>query len=456
MEPNVLDKKTALPSGKTETAAETLERSRKMMETLSQSASQSANTVNAADLGTQPYQTPPPATETGYTGLIASSEAAITDLTPEVEKGKEAIQGKYDRLGALESERAAGYESEGVYDKQLNYKNLVNTINKKELAYQSRVDKIRNENPTGQLEGGQQIQIDKLSKDWAIEKAALSISAAFAKDDYTTAKAIVDDRVNAETEGLKNELAGLEFFYTQNYNQLSDERKNLLEFQMQQVAEEKAEREDLMKEIGAVQLEAAANGAPASVITAIGQSEELTDAINSAGAYIGLLDRQREARLGSGGGGSDSDGDGIIDITPEDERTLTGAGFSSEDIKDLQKSVAEFGVEATLAAIDDPVKQAAVRDIYNVAAKVTRGQIEATVSQKIAQEALLDAFTEDELTEIARAQGAGTRKWWFDKNDADTRTEFLKSDAAREYYIQTLVDQYKAAGMFQEEPEIGR
>lgn len=401
-----------------------------------------ANTINATNLGQNQYAVPPVTPVTGYDGLIKSSEAAITTLTPEVDKGKADIEGKYQRLGQLPSERAAGYEAEGVYTKQQAYNNLVNTINQKELAYQTQVDKIRNNNPTGQLESGQQIQIDKLTKDWAITKAALSISAAFAKDDYTTAKSIVDDRIDAETEGLRNELEGMQYFYSQNYNELSDERKNLLEFQIQQVADEKAAKEDMLKEIGAVQLEAAANGAPSDVIVSIGKSGDLTSAITAAGSYIGLLDRQREARLAAG----DSGGSGSVAITAEDKRALTGAGFSTQDIADLQQGIAEFGIQAVLDSIEDPAKKAAVRKVYNVADAVTREQIEATTTQKMAQDALKKAYTTDELKQIARDNGFAS----FWKSKSKEMSNFLNSPEAKNYYVNQLVDQYKAAGMFQE------
>jgi len=400
-----------------------------------------ANVANATNLGQQQYNVPPVTPVTGYEGLIKGTNAVITDLAPTVDADKTEIKGKYDRLGQLPTERADGYEDEGVYDKQAIYRSAVNTINQKELAYQARIDKIRNENPTGQLSEGQQIQMDRLSKDWAIEKAGLSISAAFSKDDYELAKSIVDTRIDAETEGLKNELAGLQYFYTENFDRLSDERKNLLEFQIAQVEEEKAEKEQLYAEIGQVQLAAAESGAPASVITAIGKATDLTSAITAAGSYIGLLERQREARLGSEGGGS-----GTVDLAPEDERILTGAGFSVTDISDLKRSVAEFGIQATLDGIDDPAKKAAVRKVYNVGDVVNRASIEAAVTQKIAQDALKSNYTTDQLTEIARGQGFAK---WYQGKDKE-RSNFLDSDKARQYYIDQLVEQYKAAGMYQE------
>lgn len=316
-----------------------------------------ANTINATNLNSQPYKVPPTTPTTAYDGLIKSSEAAITGLETDVNKDKESIKGKYTRLGQLPTEQADAYKKEGVYDKRGAYNNAVNTINQKELAYQTRIDKIRNSNPTGALEEGQNIEIDRLTKDWAVEKAALSISAAFLKDDYELAKSIVDDRISAETDGLKNELAGLEFFYSQNYNSLTDEKKKVLEFQIQNIQDEKAAKENALKEIGAIQLAAAENGAPTSVIVGIGKAGDLTQAISAAGSWIDqTIDRK--------GGGS---GSGTVDLAPEDERTLTGAGFSKQDIKDLQKAVAQFGFQATIDGITDPAQKAAVKKVYGIA-----------------------------------------------------------------------------------------
>lgn len=391
-----------------------------------------ANTVNAADLNTKPYQTAPVTPMTGYDGLIKSSEAAITDLGTTVDTGKADIQAKYDRLGQLPTERADAYKTEGVYDKQAAYSKAVNTINQKELAYQTQVDKIRNSNPTGQLEEGQQIQIDKLTKDWAITKAAMSISAAFLKDDYELAKTIVDDRVDAETEGLTNELAGLEFFYTQNYNELSDERKNLLEFQMNQIAEEKADTTQRLQEIGALQLAAAENGAPSSVITAIGKSNDLTGAITAAGSWI-------DQTIDRGTGGSGGGAFGTVDLAPEDERTLTGAGFSAQDIKDLQKFVAENGVNAALSSSElTPQQKAAIKKVYNVNDDdfFTTDSINELVTQDVAKQWLQDNYADDSdgLHDLARSQGYK----FFWKGKKGETNKFLESSDARQY----VVDQY--------------
>jgi len=392
------------------------------------------NTVTATNLGQTPYKTPPVTPATGYAGLIASTNAAITNLQPDVDQGKADIKSKYDRLGQLPGEKADAYKDEGVYEKQGIYNKMVNTINQKELGYQTRVDKIRNENATGQLTEGQSIAIDKLSKDWAIEKAALSISAAFAKDDYTLAKTIVDDRIAAETEGLQNELDGLKYFYTENASTLSDERKNLLQFQIKTIEDEKAEKERVLSEIGAIQLAAAENGAPADVVMAIGKATDLTSAITGAGSWID----QTIDRDGSGDGGYST-----VDLAPEDERSLAGAGYSVQDIKDIKLAVAQFGVQSVLDAESDPKKQAAIRKVYGITEpeRIKRADIES-VKQADAVKWLEANYDEEELVQLAREKGFA--RWY--RGSSGEKSNFLKSDAARKVYIEAMVKKATDAG----------
>lgn len=404
-----------------------------------------ANTVNATNLGQNQFMVPPVPPTTAYDGLIKSSQAAITTLTPEVDKGKTDIQTKYDRLGELPTERADGYKESGVYDKQAEYSRMVNTINQKELGYQTRIDKIRNENPTGQLTEGQQIAMDKLGKDWAIEKAALSISAAFAKDDYTTAKQIVDDRIDAETEGLKNELDGLKFFYSENQDRLTDERKQILEFQIAQVEDEKAQKEEVLSQIGAIQLAAAENGAPSDVIVGIGKATDLTTAITKAGSWVD----QTIDRKGDGSGG----GSGTVPITAEDKRILTGAGFSTQDITDLQKAVAEFGIEATINGLSNDTQKAAVRKVYNMGeaeTMYTPEKINTAATQKKAQSWLKTNYTEQQIIKMARDAGVGSRKFWFDKSDSEVLEEYMNSEKARQEYVDYLTETARSAGRLKE------
>lgn len=405
-----------------------------------------ANTVNAQNLGGTPLKTAPTAPVTGYDALIASSDAVVKNLEGKVATDATAIQGKYDKLGDVAKSRAEGYADEGVYDKKAVYQRELNTIKQKELAYLARVDKLRNNNPTGALEEGQNIEIDRVTKDWAIEKAALSISAAFAQDDYTLAKSIVDDRITAETEGLNAELKGLEFFYTQNYNQLSDEKKNILQFQMQQISDEKAEKEALLSRIGEIQLEAASNGAPSSVITAIGRAEDSTSAITSAGNYIGLLERQKEQRIASEGSGG---GSGTVSLTPDDKRNLQGGGWTAEEIAALPAAVAASGVDAVLNAPGmTDAKRLALKKVYGMDTKVykTRADAEAEVAAKGVDTVLKTIYSDAELKQ--QADAAGSSSWW--KPRSFDIGNYFKTDAAKQKAIDLYIQKYTKDGIYKQ------
>lgn len=278
-----------------------------------------ANTINAANLGQQPYSTPPVVPKTGYQGLIESTNAVISQVQPDVDKGATDIKNVYDKLGGQSTRKTDLYDSEGVYEKQKAYNSIVNTMNAKDLAYRRKTEAIRNENPTGQLESGQQIAIEKIDREWASEKADLAISAAFARDDYDLAKTIVDDKIAAETEGLTTELAGLEFFYTQNYNRLSDAQKTLLAQQTQQVTQELEEKKALLADVSKVQLAAAQNGAPASIIVAIGKAQDVGSAIAASGGFL-----------------NDKTGGGSSGVTFSDTQVANGAAAAGVPLSTFQ------------------------------------------------------------------------------------------------------------------------
>jgi hypothetical protein len=317
-----------------------------------------ANSISAENLNASPLTPPPASTKTGYAGLIESTNAVITDLTPKVTQGEADIKGVYDKLGQQNTARADAYTSDGVYDKQKTYNNLVNTMNAKDLAYRRKLEKISNENPTGQLAAGQQIEADKVSREWASEKADLAIAAAFAKDDYTLAKSIVDDLIKADTEDLTTQLAGMQFFYSQNYNKLSQAQLTQLQQETTKVQNELNDKKDLLTQIGAIQLEAAKNGAPASVITTIGASGDVTKAIAAGGTYIGLYDRMNadslmNSRLDDGTGTA-------ADIKFSDTQIANGAaaaGVSLEAFSALDKDTQNFFINGDLTgakkSIDD-------------------------------------------------------------------------------------------------------
>lgn len=350
---NVLDKKIETSAGP-ETAAETLARAKSM--------TQPVNRINAQDLG-QPALTPPPnvpATgDVSLQSLAESTTAKIETLTPKVEADETAIRGIYDKLGQQASKRADAYANEAtafgtVNQTQKELTDITNKIRQKEVAHRRKIERIQENNPTGQLSDGQRLAIEKADREWAREAADLSLIAEVKLGNYEGAKGIIDDKITAETEDLTTRLAGLEFFYSKNESKLSDLQKTQLAQETDIVKTQLEEKTTMLKEVGAIQMEAAANGASSEVITRIGRAESTTEAINAAGKYIGLLDRQREVRLsggGSGGGGS------TVDFSDTQlAKGATAAGMSLAEFEQLDTDTQNFyinGISDAQKAVDE-------------------------------------------------------------------------------------------------------
>lgn len=142
--------------------------------------------------------------------------------------------------------------------------------------------------------------------------------------------------------------------------------------------------------------------------------------------------------------------DGPIDLSTADKTALLGAGFTSSEVSQIQNDVNQFGLDAVLEGLNDNQKKA-IQDVYGVKEKVTRQQVEATVTQKVAQDGLKNAYTPEELIEFAKE--AGFASFWRSR-DAEVKN-YLNSDAARQKYIDLLYEQYKAAGMAQDFKGVG-
>jgi LysM repeat protein len=247
------------------------------------------NTAPAAVLGGSAYTAAPATVSTAPTSLIGLAEITqknIESLQPKVDQGEKDIKTVYDKISTKASERQNLYETTGVNTAKKELDEISNTMKARQNAFNNSADKIRNENPTGQLSEGQQIQLDKLSREHASEMADLAIVAEAKQGNFTTAKAIVDSKIDAETEDLKTQLSSLEFFYNRNEGRLSDSQKTLLQQQTDAVRQELADKKDMLEKIGSIQLAAAKNGASASTIRSIGKAGTVEDAITLAGSSI--------------------------------------------------------------------------------------------------------------------------------------------------------------------------
>lgn len=138
-----------------------------------------------------------------------------------------------------------------------------------------------------------------------------------------------------------------------------------------------------------------------------------------------------------------NDGVKPITLTPEKKTKLLGAGFSAQDVNNIEADIQKYGLDKVLEGITDTAQKKALQDAYGVKEKVTIAQLETTVTQKQAQDALKDTYTTDELKDLA--DKAGVWSFWTGK-DSDIE-RWLNSEDAKKTYVKLLYEQYKSAGM---------
>lgn len=154
----------------------------------------------------------------------------------------------------------------------------------------------------------------------------------------------------------------------------------------------------------------------------------------------GLLNSSRQEQLDYLYGGSSTS-----ELTAEDKRTLIGAGFTNAEIEDIPRAIADFGIDAVVSELDTR-KASALKKVYNSQDPLTVDKIQSTVTQKVAQDGLKKAYTDEELVKLARDNGFAQ----FFSGDEGEVEDFLNSDKAKELYTELLVQQYRDAGMLSE------
>lgn len=257
---------------------------------INKAAVPSASTAPATGL-TQGTMTPPPTTTstapTGLLGLAKATQDQISALQPTVTQGEKDITDTYTALAGEGQKQTDLYASTGVNDDKQAVDDINNQMTALDKSYNDQMTAITNNNPTGQLSSGQQIQANALTAQHASTMANLALVANVKLGNYNNAKAIVDQQISSETSDLQTKLDGLKFFYQQNSDQLTNDQKTLLQQQTDAVTQDLSDKKDLLTSLGNVQLEAAKNGAPAAVVASIGSADSLSDGITAAGSYLG-------------------------------------------------------------------------------------------------------------------------------------------------------------------------
>lgn len=335
------------------------------------------NTMPGAALGSNPavYTTQAPTT-TSATGLAetatASKDATIAQLQKEADALKvsqEADQKKgkslYERLGGVNTSKVAEYQSSGLNDQKKGIDEITNQMDALGRSYDKQIEAVT-KNAGGKLEGGVNIEVNRLTKEKATTLADLAIVLNAKNRNYDTAKTIIDQKAAAETEDLKNKISGLEFFYNDNKATLNKDQQAVLTDKIDSAKQEYETAKAARTEIGKVQLEAAKNGAPLAVIKAIGSSKTYEDAIGEAGTYMqtGTGGTFTGTQLNTGASNAGLSLSEFGTLTKDDKNYF----INSMDLFKAAKKQVDDGIATTddlKAAIDSaPLSDAAKQILY--------------------------------------------------------------------------------------------
>lgn len=239
------------------------------------------------------YFPPPSASANLAESAIASKDsyiaraAAETDaLATEQTKGKGLISSAFAQLSGQATKKADLYESSGLNTDKKAIDELTGQIEGRTRAYDKQIKDIQENNPEGKLASGIVNEVNRVSGQKASELADLAIVLNAKTRNFDTAKSIIDQKADAETEDLRTKLAGLEFFFSNNESKLDKNQTILMQQKISAAQDELDAKKTVRTQIGNVQLEAAKNGAPVSVVRAIGAAQDLEGALGHAGGYL--------------------------------------------------------------------------------------------------------------------------------------------------------------------------
>lgn len=335
-------------------------------------------------------------TSTTSTGLAETASASkdsylstIAKQTDEAKATQEAqltkAQSLFERLGLQSTKQADAYESSGLNASKVELDSLASQIETVGRSFDKRIETLQTTNPNGELASGITNDVARLQREKASTLADYAIVLNAKTRNFDTAKSVIDQKVAAETDDLKTQLDGLQFFYTQNENKLSENQKTLLNDKIDAANKEYDAAKELRTTIGDVQLAAAKNGAPVSVVQAIGKADSNESAISAAAGYLKAQDASSNFKLSSA----------------QTSQLLSG-GFNQADVAKLQADVAQYGIDQTVSGMSK-TQQDLVRRAF--AGSDAVAGITSDNTQFLTPEYFAGLFTEDQLKKAAADAG---------------------------------------------------
>lgn len=267
----------------------------------------STTTVNAADIGkTTPLSVPTTngisTTANGISGAADTALETHNTILDQLKAEQDARQKAADESTASlkdTMQKILGVQSSrDQVESDLHVNDLAKLNNDNFTALQASKRAQENEIKALQQNGSvtqeqAQAQISEVNRKYAFEQADLSIALDVSNRNYSAAQATADKKIQMQLEPLQTLLGFQEKFYEQNQDQLSKAQQNRLQVLIDDNKTQLAYQHEELTAVSQIQIEAAKNGAPTSVVTAIGKAKDRTSAAALAGQYMSdPLDRQ--------------------------------------------------------------------------------------------------------------------------------------------------------------------
>jgi hypothetical protein len=248
----------------------------------------------------KPFVVPTPTTQVAGNGLSGAIDSSLnvfkTQQEADLQARKDAQKTDKSTLDAtLQEILGTNNEIANVGNtvdrtEQDTAKKLADTytsqIEAEQLANRRAIENIQKNNPQGLFNVGAEQEINRLNRDSLSKQADLAILQNSAVRNYETASAIADRQVQLKLEPLKVKAENLKLFYEANKADFNKEDDRLYNEAIKKADNELKKEETLQNDIKNIKIEAAKNGASASVLNSLGNVKTLDEALKVSSNYL--------------------------------------------------------------------------------------------------------------------------------------------------------------------------
>jgi len=269
-------------------------------------------------------------------GATTAGEKEVDTLNTQLTTAMGSLGGKAADLQAEQDKQGVGSAVTQVKELTLGAAKLQGEI----AAFDAETDKISSNLgdqaiPTGLIQG-QQAQLNQQrtlmhNSKVAELTATNSLIQAF-QGNITLGQKMAEDAVNMKYAPIENQIQTLQTqlgIAKEHMSREDAKRADIISAMMEERKQKTAEAKELENYVTKVAIEAAANGASTATVNAIRKSKDPVTATQAAGRWIGS-----QAKGSSGVDISKS-----YKLTSTQTRELIGAGFSTDDIQNIQDNL---------------------------------------------------------------------------------------------------------------------